>query len=84
MVARVERVEFGRYGCLGCSRRPIDAGGTDGRCDAAPYPCAPSLSFLSSFPGILAAGELIKEAMGTGQLRGILTTSSGTVPTRTW
>ena len=22
MVARVERVEFGRYGCLGCSRRP--------------------------------------------------------------
>jgi hypothetical protein len=28
------------------------------------------LSFLSSFPGILAAGELIKEAMGRGQLRG--------------
>ena len=70
MVARVERVEFGRYGCLGCSRRPMDAGGAGGRCDAAPDPCAPSLSFLSSYPGILAAGELIKEAMGTGQLRG--------------
>ena len=70
MVARVERVEFGRYGCLGCSRRPMDTGGAGGRCDAAPDPCAPSLSFLSSYPGILAAGELIKEAMGTGQLRG--------------
>jgi hypothetical protein len=70
MVARVERVEFGRYGCLGCSRRPTGAGGADGRCDAAPDPYAPSLSFLSSFPGILAVGELIKEAMGTGQLRG--------------
>jgi hypothetical protein len=27
MVARVERVEFGRYGCLGCSRRPIQESG---------------------------------------------------------
>src|SRR5215470_8077266 len=35
-----------------------------------PTPTLPSLSFLSSFPGILAAGELIKEAMGGGQLRG--------------
>ncbi|MGH3273595.1 MAG: ThiF family adenylyltransferase [Streptosporangiaceae bacterium] len=71
MVARVERVEFGRYGCLGCSRRPAPiAAEADLNCDAAPDPHAPSLSFLSSFPGILAAGELIKEAMGSGQLRG--------------
>lgn len=71
MVARVERVEFGRYGCLGCSRRPAPiAADAHVNCDAAPDPHAPSLSFLSSFPGILAAGELIKEAMGSGQLRG--------------
>lgn len=25
---------------------------------------------MSSFPGVLAAGEVIKEAMGTGSLRG--------------
>jgi hypothetical protein len=31
---------------------------------------APSLSFLSSFPGILAVGELIKESLGQSQLRG--------------
>ncbi len=71
MVARVERVELGRYGCLGCSRRPAP-GATDGRanCDTPPDRYAPSLSFLSSFPGILAAGEVIKEAMGIGGLRG--------------
>ena len=67
----VARVEFGRYGCLGCSRRSaIIAADAHVDCDAAPDPHAPSLSFLSSFPGILAAGELIKEAMGNGQLRG--------------
>jgi molybdopterin/thiamine biosynthesis adenylyltransferase len=70
MVARVERVEFGRYGCLGCSRHPAPIAAADVNCDAAPDPHAPSLSFLSSFPGTLAAGELIKEAMGSGQLRG--------------
>lgn len=71
MVARVERVEFGRYGCLGCSRRPAPlAPDADVNCDAPSDPHAPSLSFLSSFPGILAAGELIKEAMKDGQLRG--------------
>jgi hypothetical protein len=69
MVARVERVEFGRYGCLGCTRRsapveePVD-------CDASPDEHAPSLSFVSAYPGILAAGEVIKEAMGAGGLRG--------------
>ena len=71
MVARVERVEFGRYGCLGCSRRGV-AVATDAPvdCDAPPDDHAPSLSFLSAFPGILAAGEVIKEAMGAGSLRG--------------
>lgn len=73
MNTRVERVEFGRYGCLGCSRHtpPLPADDPDaGNCDAPPDLHAPSLSFLSSFPGVLAAGELIKEALGSGQLRG--------------
>jgi hypothetical protein len=39
-------------------------------CDAPADDHAPSLSFLSAFPGILAAGEVIKEAMGAGSLRG--------------
>lgn len=49
MVARVERVEFGRYGCLGCTRRsapvvgPVD-------CDAPPDEHAPSLSFVFAYP----------------------------------
>jgi len=71
MVARVERVEFGRYGCLGCSRPPMpDASDGAEHCDDPPDVRAPSLSFLSSFPGILAAGEVIKESMGFGSLRG--------------
>jgi len=71
MNIRVERVEFGRYGCLGCTRRrPPPAADEPRQCDAPPDVRAPSLSFLSSFPGILAAGEVIKESMGTGQLRG--------------
>jgi molybdopterin/thiamine biosynthesis adenylyltransferase len=71
MNARVERVEFGRYGCLGCSRRTPEAPADEvTECDAPPDGLAPSLSFLSSFPGILAAGEVIKEAMGSGQLQG--------------
>jgi molybdopterin/thiamine biosynthesis adenylyltransferase len=71
MNTRVERVEFGRYGCLGCSRQaPVLGDHAREDCDAPPDVRAPSLSFLSSFPGILAAGEVIKEAMGTGQLRG--------------
>jgi hypothetical protein len=71
MVSRVERVEFGEYGCLGCSRRPTPRPATARvDCDAPPDSHAPSLSFLSSFPGILAASELIKEAMGIGNLRG--------------
>lgn len=72
MNTRVERVEFGRYGCLGCSRHtpPPPADDNGGNCDAPPDLRAPSLSFLSSFPGVLAAGELIKEALGSGQLRG--------------
>jgi len=85
MVARVERVEFGRYGCLGCSRHPAPiAAAADVNCDAAPDPHAPSLSFLSAFPGILAAGELIKEAMGSGQLRGHFDHVSATAQTPTW
>lgn len=71
MVARIERVEFGRYGCLGCSRISTPARpGQPVNCDAPPDNCAPSLSFLSAFPGILAAGEVIKEARSEGQLRG--------------
>jgi hypothetical protein len=69
MVARVERVEFGLYGCLGCSRRPTLAR-SEAACDAPPDPYAPSLSFLSSFPGVLAAGEILKEVMASGSLRG--------------
>ena len=71
MVARVERVEFGRFGCLGCSRRAVPVP-TDAPvdCDAPPDTHAPSLSFLSTFPGVLAAGEVLKEAMGAGSLRG--------------
>ncbi|MHB8293435.1 MAG: hypothetical protein ACYDH5_02130 [Acidimicrobiales bacterium] len=70
MVARVEGVEFGRYGCLGCSRRtaPV-ATDVPAACDEPPDPRAPSLSFLSSFPGTLAAGEVMKEATGHGSLR---------------
>lgn len=69
--ARVERVEFGQYGCLGCTRQmsSVRANG-EVNCDDPPDPMAPSLSFLSAFPGILAAGELIKEVMRSGQLRG--------------
>lgn len=71
MVTRVERVEFGRYGCLGCSRVPAPAvPGQPVNCDAPPDEVAPSLSFLSAFPGILAAGEVIKEAGPGGSLRG--------------
>ena len=71
MVARVERVEFARYGCLGCSRPPTAVDDSAPvNCDAPPDPHAPSLSFLSSFPGILAAGELIKEVTVAGALRG--------------
>jgi molybdopterin/thiamine biosynthesis adenylyltransferase len=71
MVSRVERVEFGAYGCLGCSRQPTRRrADAPEACDAPPDEYAPSLSFVSSFPGILAAGEVIKEAMGTGGLRG--------------
>ena len=71
MIARVERVEFGRYGCVGCSRPPaVAAPDRPGNCDAPPDAHAPSLSFVSAFPGILAAGEVIKESAGIGALRG--------------
>lgn len=64
----VERVLFGQWGCLGCTRhgrgaRPAEAREGEG-CGNAPEPRAPAVSFLSAFPGILAAGELIKESMG--------------------
>jgi hypothetical protein len=70
MNARVERVEFGQYGCLGCTRQPIGAPRRPANCDAPPDPFAPSLSFLSSFPGFLAAGEVIKEGLGLPGLQG--------------
>lgn len=71
MIARVERVEFGRYGCLGCSRPPALASpDRPGNCAAPPDAHAPSLSFVSAFPGILAAGEVIKESAKSGALLG--------------
>jgi hypothetical protein len=71
MVARVERVEFGQYGCLGCSRVPAPAvPGQPVNCDAPPDEVAASLSFLLAFPGFLAAGETIKEAGPGDGLRG--------------
>jgi molybdopterin/thiamine biosynthesis adenylyltransferase len=70
MAARVERVEFGQYGCLGCTRQPVATPNAPANCDAPPDPYAPSLSFLSSFPGFLAAGEVIKEALGLPGLQG--------------
>jgi molybdopterin/thiamine biosynthesis adenylyltransferase len=70
MNARVERVEFGQYGCLGCTRQPIATPDATVNCDAPADPHAPSLSFLSSFPGFLAAGEVIKDALGLPGLQG--------------
>jgi len=70
MNARVERVEFGQYGCLGCSRQPIATPDLPVHCDAPPDPFAPSLAFLASFPGFLAAGEVIKEGLGLPGLQG--------------
>ena len=70
----IERVLLGKWGCLGCTRRtPAATPAVDGKgaCDQFPDERAPSISFLSALPGILAAGELIKEAAGgRGSLRG--------------
>jgi hypothetical protein len=66
----VERVLLGEWGCLGCTRQGDDAA-ADGNCDELPDTRAPSVSFLSNLPGILACGELAKEALGGGgALRG--------------
>jgi hypothetical protein len=72
---RVERVLLGEWACLGCTRRPppapADPAGEDGECGSFPDEHAPSVSFLSALPGILAAGELIKQAQGGAEsLRG--------------
>jgi hypothetical protein len=70
MVARAG-VEFGCYGCLGCSRVPTPAAlAQPVNCDAPPDEVALSLSFLAAFPGFLAAGEVIKEVSSGGGLRG--------------
>jgi molybdopterin/thiamine biosynthesis adenylyltransferase len=63
--ARVERVVFGEWGCLGCTRQapPPVVPNPDG-CGSIANPKAPSVSFLAAFPGVLAAAELIKEALG--------------------
>jgi molybdopterin/thiamine biosynthesis adenylyltransferase len=70
----IERVLLGQWGCLGCTRRaPPAPTAVDEKaaCDQFPDERAPSISFLSALPGILAAGELIKEASGgEGSLRG--------------
>jgi hypothetical protein len=72
---RVERVLLGEWACLGCTRHPppppTDGGEEDGECGSFPDEHAPSVSFLSALPGILAAGELLKQAQGgAGSLRG--------------
>jgi hypothetical protein len=66
----VERVVLGEWGCLGCTRQG-DGAAPDGNCDELPDTRAPSVSFLSNLPGVLACGELAKEAFGgDGALRG--------------
>jgi hypothetical protein len=66
----VERVLLGEWGCLGCTRQGDNAA-PDRNCDEFPDDRAPSVSFLSYFPGVLACGELAKEALGgDGGLRG--------------
>jgi hypothetical protein len=66
----VERVLLGEWGCLGCTRQGDNAT-ADGNCDELPDTRAPSVSFLSNFPGVVACGELAKEAIGgDGALRG--------------
>jgi hypothetical protein len=66
----VERVVLGEWGCLGCTRQGDDAA-RDLNCDELPDTRAPSVSFLSNLPGVLACGELAKEALsGDGGLRG--------------
>jgi hypothetical protein len=62
----VERVLLGEWGCLGCTRQG-DGAAADGNCDELPDTRAPSVSFLSNLPGILACGELAKEALGGGR-----------------
>jgi ThiF family len=59
----VERVVLGEWGCLGCTRQGADAA-PGGKCDELPDTRAPSVSFLSNLPGVLACGELTKEALG--------------------
>ncbi|MGB7587261.1 MAG: ThiF family adenylyltransferase [Solirubrobacterales bacterium] len=69
---RVERVVFGQWGCLGCTRQapPPVIEEAEG-CGHFIDPRAPSVSFLAALPGTLAASELIKEAMrAEGSLRG--------------
>jgi hypothetical protein len=67
---RVERVRFGESGCLGCTRLP-GAAHVGAACDEFPDAHAPSISFLSALPGILAGGEVIKHGLGDdGSLRG--------------
>jgi molybdopterin/thiamine biosynthesis adenylyltransferase len=70
---RIERVQLGEWGCLGCTRQaPAPTVERDDGCGSFADPRAPSVSFLAALPGILAAAELIKETMGDGDagLRG--------------
>ena len=59
MVARVERVEFGRYGCLGCSRRAASvATGVPAAWDAPPDRTRPASPRLQSWvKGLSVAGR---------------------------
>jgi hypothetical protein len=67
----VERVMLGEWGCLGCTRQNNQAPIAGEHCDGFPDERAPSVSFLAALPGILATGELIKEALGgRGSLSG--------------
>jgi hypothetical protein len=80
---RIERVQLGKWGCLGCtSQAPAPTVERDDGCGTFADPRAPSVSFLAALPGILAAAELIKETMGDGDagLRGERIETEGFCP----
>src|SRR5439155_3960730 len=65
---RIDVVQFGEAGCIGCSRPPRPKPTEPGECDAPPARYAPSISFLSAFAGTVVAGEAIRVAAGAGRV----------------
>jgi len=59
---RIDTVQFGEAGCIGCSRPPRPRPAEPAECDAPPALHAPSISFLSAFAGTVVAGEAIRVA----------------------